>query len=127
MLKYTKKIFSVILTVVLSSGKSVFVNLHSPPGPITWRSNNSKVATVKFVKAFYDENAREVISRAKITLQKSPKINIWVSNSKVISVKAGSSSKNIYVTIKGLKVGKATLKIRYKNGKIYTYIINVKK
>lgn len=163
--------------VEIKQGCSTIVSLHNPSGSVTWVSKNSNIASVQFMKAFYDKNTKEIVSVAKITahksgtinitamvgkractckvkvngkqhntkqsksktetikkgksiiikLQKSHKINIYVSNSKIVSIATGKYKNGMrYVKIKGRQVGKTALKIKYKNGKTYNYIINVK-
>ena len=60
----------------IAPGSSIIVNLRNPNGPVLWSSTKPSVATVKFIKGYYDTRTNEVVSKAKITAHKAGKITI---------------------------------------------------
>ena len=98
-------------SVTLAPGHSVIVNMKNPQGPTFWSSDNKKVATVKYLKGYYDEKTKEVVGRAKITAKGKGNIKIKVENNKKIyeikvKVKKGLKTK-LNCSKKTLKVGKS--------------------
>ena len=98
-------------SVTLAPGHSVIVNMKNPQGPTFWSSDNKKVATVKYLKGYYDEKTKEVVGRAKITAKGKGNITIKVENNKKIyeikvKVKNGLKTK-LNCSKKTLKVGKS--------------------
>ena len=98
-------------SVTLAPGHSIIVNMRNPQGPSFWSSDNKKVATVKYLKGYYDEKTKEVVGRAKITARGKGNITIKVENNKKtyeikVKVKKGLKTK-LNCSKKTLKVGKS--------------------
>ena len=97
----------------ISPGSSIIVNLRNPNGPVLWSSTKPSVATVKFIKGYYDTKTNEVVSKAKITAHKAGKITI--------TAKSGGKTYSCKVTVKkGLKTKLSCTKKTIRKGEYFS-------
>lgn len=104
--------------LTLSQGHSAIVNLRNPVGPSFWSSDNSNIATVKFLEGFYDEKANEVVGRAQITAKGPGTFKIKVENNKKTYYIKVCVRKNVKTQLnlsrKTIRVGKS-FRLQMKN------------